>query len=793
MSLPTQSKKPHANPLLPVAAAAVVVCALSAAALTTAQAQGVATEQQLQTVTITGAVTNTAQRATLDPNLPSTTASKTGQELREQQNIFNPEDALKNLPNTVIRKRYSGDRNALIGGRSFSTAQAPRGLVFMDGYLISNFLGGFDAPRWNMVAPEEMQRIDVLYGPFSAIYPGNSIGTTVAITTSRPKRFEGSVRVAGQSQTFGEYGRSDTYNNAQASALLGTRWDNGTWAKLMLNRQDSTSQPQQWLTINANNAGVFTPPSGTATVTPVTGVLYDTAPTGQKRAVLGANAGAVDHTVQTTAKLTAGYDFGDSLAVEGFVAAWRNDTLTRNDSFLRDNAGNPVWSGRVSNNGNVFQIAANAFAPFTRNERHLQGGVTVKTRYKTGWNASLVASQYRIQGDIQRTASNPDPVAANGGTGIAVARDGTGFKTFEVQGSYTPTPTATPGDWAGGQHAFTFGLHANEYSLKQATSSLPDWRSSAGTTTQFVGGDTRLLAAYVQDAWMFAPDWRLTSGLRLERWRSYNGTQRFTPGPVQDYADKTITATSPKLSLSWDGLQDTTLRVSFGKGTRFATVSELFQGTQSGNSIVVNDPNLRPEVSTALELFAERRFTSGAVRVSVFQDDVRDTIFRQTNLAVFPNITNTQNIDRVRTRGIELAADWQDLGVKGLSIDGNIAFNRPVIVRNDNNPGTVGKVWLRIPAVRGAATVTYKATPAWTVSGTYRASGRQYNELTNSDINPNVYGGLSSLRQLDLRVLWKPLTGTEVAFGIDNATDYRAYQSHPFPGRTLFGEVRYAF
>jgi len=749
------------------------------------RAQGVATDQQLQAVTITGA----SARLSLDPNLPSTTASKTAQELREQQNIFNPEDALKNLPNTVVRKRYSGDRNALIGGRSFATSQAPRGLVLMDGYLISNFLGGFDAPRWNMVAPEEIARIDVLYGPFSAIYPGNSIGTTVAITTMRPRGFEGAVRLAGQSQSFSEYGRKDTYNNGQVSALLGNRFDSGAWVKLMLNRQDSTSQPMQWLTINANGAGVFAPPAGTGTATPVTGVLYDTGPAGQKRAVFGANAGAVDHTVQTTAKLTAGHDFGNTLSAEFFVAGWRNDTRTRNDSFLRDATGAQVWSGRVSNDGNVFLIANNAFAPFTREERHLQGGATLKTRYKFGWNGSVVVSQYRIEGDVQRTASNPDPVATNGGSGISVARDGTGFRTFELQSSYTPSA----GDWGGGAHALIFGFHANDYTLKQTTQALPDWRNSDGTRTQFVGGDTRLFALYAQDAWRLAPDWRLTSGLRFERWQSYNGSQRFTPGPTQDYADKTLNAVSPKVSVSWDGIADTTVRASVGKGTRFATVSELFQGTQSGNSIVVNDPNLRPEESTALELFVERRFLDGSLRASLFQDDVRDTIFRQTNLAVFPSVTNTQNIERIRTRGIELSGDWQNLGIPGLGVDANIAFNRPIILSNPKNPASEGKFWLRIPKVRSAVTTTYKPVSAWVLSATYRYSGRQYNELNNSDINPDVYGGMSRVRQIDLRVLWKPLPGAEVAFGLDNATDTRSYQSHPYPGRTLFGEVRYAF
>jgi iron complex outermembrane recepter protein len=751
-------------------------------------AQGVASEQQLQSITVTGA----AVRSPLDPNLPSTTASKTAEELRRQQNLFNPEDALQNLPSTTIRKRYSGDRNALIGGRSFATSQAPRGLVLMDGYLISNFLGRFDAPRWNMIAPEEMSRIDVLYGPFSAIYPGNSIGTTVAITTTRPKGFEGAVRVAVQSQRFDLYGEEGTYNNYQASALLGDRLASGLWWRLMLNRQDSTSQPMQWLTVDATAAGTFTPPSGSGTAEPVTGVQYDTGPRGLKRAVFGASAGAVDHTIQHTAKAMLGFDLGHTLAAEGFVAYWRNDSENRSSTFLRDAAGNAVWSGRVSNQGNVFNIAANAFAPFDRLENHLQAGATLKTRNATGWNGSIVASVYKVLDDQQRSASNPEPVAASGGTGVGVQRDGTGFRTFEVQGAYKPVA----GDWTGGRHSLTFGLHANDYKLAQRTDTLPDWRSTAGVENQFVGGQTKLMAVYAQDSWRLADGWKATFGLRWESWEAFDGKQTFTPAPPVPtlYPDRKVTATSPKFSLAWDPQPDLTLRVSAGKGTRFPTVAELFQGTRSGTTLVLNDPNLRPEVSEALELFAEKRFDIAVLRTSLFQDDVRDTIWSQTNTAVFPNVTNTQNVGRVRTRGIELATQVDELGLRGLALDANIAFTRSKILEN-NFVASVGKNWVRVPRVRSAVTLTYAPTSVWSLSGTYRYAGRQWNELDNSDVNPDVYGGLSRVRQLNLRGTYRPAAaqGLELAAGIDNATDYRAYQSHPFPARTFFAEARYAF
>ena len=77
-----------------------------------------------------------------------------------------------------MRKRYIGDRNALIGGRSFGTLQPSRALVYLDGYLISNFLGRFDAPRWNMISPEAIIKQATLMESYGAncIYATDSAG-----------------------------------------------------------------------------------------------------------------------------------------------------------------------------------------------------------------------------------------------------------------------------------------------------------------------------------------------------------------------------------------------------------------------------------------------------------------------------------------------------------------------------------------------------------------------------------------------------------------------------------------
>ncbi|USX24405.1 TonB-dependent receptor [Oxalobacteraceae bacterium OTU3CINTB1] len=761
---------------------AAISLALTTCPYAYAYADDTAADAAMQSVTIN------STRSALDPDLPTTSVTKTQEALQQQQNIFNPEDALRNMPSMTIRKRYSGDRNALVGGRSFSTTQAPRALVTMDGYLLSNFLGRFDAPRWNMIAPEEMTRVDVLYGPFSALYPGNSIGTTIVVTTSRPIKFEGSVRVAMQDQTFDQYGLKDHYRNYQGSALIGDKLASGLWYKLMVNHQDSTSQPMGYYTATANTAGVFPTPAGAGAATPVTGVRYDTGPFGTTRAIFGANTGAIDHTKQNTVKATFGYDFNRSVSAEGFVAWWSNESVTRNQSFLRDGAGNTVWSGRVGDGANVFVIPVAAFAPYTRDERHAQTGVTVKSRNGNGWNASVSASAYRILEDVQRNAGSADPFAASGGAGNAVLRDGSGFNSLDVQTTYSPAA----GDWTGGAHALTIGLHADDYKLEQTTRATADWRNAVGPVTQFIGGQTRIVALYGQDAWRFAPQWQATFGLRAESWEARNGAQRI-PGTTRNYPRRSEQAWSPKLSLGWDAAADTTLRLSAGRGTRFATVAELFQGTAVGSSIVVNDPDLKPERSNALELMAEQRESFGTLRASLFQDDVRDAIWSQLNLNVFPNVTNVTNVGRVRTRGLELVAQIDQLGIRGLSADANIAFSKSTVLENANYQPSVGKNWTRVPRVRGSTTLTYAPGVKWSASATYRYSGRQFNEMNNSDYNTDVYGAISRVSQVDMRLLFKPVAGTELAVGIDNLNNDHAYQMHPYPGRTLFAEMRYVF
>lgn len=83
---------------------------------------------------------------------------------------------------------------------------------------------------------------------------------------------------------------------------------------------------------------------------------------------------------------------------------------------------------------------------------------------------------------------------------------------------------------------------------------------------------------------------------------------------------------------------------------------------------VNNDPDLQPERSNTSELSWVQRIPTGRLRAPVFHERTRDALFSQTNVTTTPNITNIQNVDSIRTTGLELAAEVYGVGLDDLDI-----------------------------------------------------------------------------------------------------------------------------
>jgi iron complex outermembrane receptor protein len=298
-----------------------------------------------------------------------------------------------------------------------------------------------------------------------------------------------------------------------------------------------------------------------------------------------------------------------------------------------------------------------------------------------------------------------------------------------------------------------------------------------------------VLALYAQDVVRLPAELKLTLGARQEWFTTTDGEQR-AAGRVVPYPERRLQGFSPKATLSWTATEALLLEASYGRGVRFPNVEELYNGTVTATSVTLSDPNLRPERANAVDVSAETVFGRQTLRASVFHDEVYDAIMRQSNQTVVPTVTNVSNVDHVRTSGFELVWSARDVGIRGLSLEANGAVTRSKVVENAKDPLTEGKYFLRVPKTRGSLLAAYRPTAQWMGSVGFRHCGAAYNDVYNLDINRNTYGGLSTLNQLDLRLTYKPVPKVEASIGMDNVTDQRAYQSHPFPSRTLLIELR---
>ena len=83
-------------------------------------------------------------------------------------------------------------------------------------------------------------------------------------------------------------------------------------------------------------------------------------------------------------------------------------------------------------------------------------------------------------------------------------------------------------------------------------------------------------------------------------------------------------------------------------------------GLDRRDSIVNNDPESRAR--EILDRRAHRANASSATACCAprcFFEDTRDALYSQTNVTVVPNVTSIQNVDQIRTRGLEIACQAQ--------------------------------------------------------------------------------------------------------------------------------------
>ncbi|WP_422685053.1 TonB-dependent receptor [Candidatus Methylopumilus universalis] len=716
---------------------------------------------------------------------PATVETYDKKQIEESVNAATPAQTLKYLPSIQVRERSIGDRNGIISSRTIGSISSAQSMLYADGVLLSNLLGNSFSypPRWGMVNPEEIQRISMMYGPFSSLYAGNSMGGVINIETRMPERLEAHAGVQSFIQNFKLYGTDQTKIGNREFFSIGNKVnDFSFWASM--NRLENTAQP---LDFSVANLAVGETPTAEqlAAKTLVTGNYNDKGILNQDRVIFGATA--IDTSIQTNGKFKGQYEFSNQSKLTYTIGLWDLDSRQNVQSYIKDTLGNSIYGGDVILGGKLYSKISR-MNPVQAEAFHVMQSIDFKSSDKGFFNWQITLSDYDYSRDLSNRsaltdATNTNPYITK--TGQITDLAGTGWTVFDSRVTLRPK-----------DHIIDLGYHLDYYQLRQIVNASSDWMGSQkGAFSSLSSGNTKTHAVYVQDKWQITPLWALTLGARQEHYEAYDGVNQNTT--FARYEDRSRNTFSPKVSLSFEPIPAWGFRAAFGKAYRFPTVTELFQQLTVSNTIVTNNPNLKPEEIYSTEITAERRFANGLARASLFREDRYDALISQTNVSPVPPLTNStsyvQNVDHVRIYGIELATEWKNAIIPKLDLVANATLTDSEILKNDTAPSNINKKVPRIPRQLYKAVATYRVSEDFTMSLAARYSGRQFIQLDNSDINPETYAGASRLLFVDAKANYKFKDRWTASLGVDNIFNDQAYVHHPLSQRTGYAQIKFDY
>ena len=542
-----------------------------------------------------GPVTVTATR-TAEPSydVPASVDIVGSRQIKEDQLGVNLAESVKGVPGLLARDRqnYAQDEQISIRGFGARTAFGVRGVrLYIDGIPASFPDGQGQVSNFNL---ESASRIEVLRGPFSALY-GNSSGGVIQIFTADGH----APNTIGGGFAYGSY---DTLRaNVDANGSVGkldynadfTHFRTGGFrphsaarrelfnTKLTYHFDDAT---RLTLAVNTFSGPEAQDPQG------LTRYQFETDPRQTTSAATQFNTRKSAE--QNREGLILDHDFGNGQSVR--LMGYYGSRQVK--QFLS------------------IPTAAQVGIPSGSNTTSGGGVVDLHDRFGGGdarwtWHTALAAQPFTMVAGLSYDRENEHRLGHNNFIG-------TGTPVF--------SPTCPAGDVCGVQGDLRRDEQDNEYNFDQ----------------------------YLQANWTLDTRWVLTVGVRHSKVSFTSHDQFLSNGDGS--GNKTYYATTPVAGVLYKAASWAHLYASFGEGFETPTFSELAY-TQSSVSSAGLNLGLKPARTNSSEIGVKLRLPQDTdMNVALFHAITRNEIVVDTSSGGRSTYTNA---GRVRRQGVEISAD----------------------------------------------------------------------------------------------------------------------------------------
>lgn len=696
----------------------------------------------------------------------------------EQRNPVRLGDALLDVPGLYIRgaamgTNFPGSGQGVLSLRGIP--RTPRTLVMIDGQPVNNALtGGVDVAAIPLAS---IERVEVIRGPYSALYGGAAMGGVVNFITAGPDTALTEARLGAGS-----------FSQRGASLVHRRRYESGLGVSMSVSYRESAGDPDSDYVVKA------LPARPAASATPVFGARATHNPQGAPRWWVGTQGARPWH--QDNAQLSLYFPSSSTTQwVTGIGWGEYRVGYSRPRSFLRDAAGNAVFAGGVSFDDagasrHLSLAQTDWFTPTPAAERDRRAFVRVTHRLEGGSRLQAQLGVLRHDFFFSQAA------------GAATWSDGPG--TFIDQPNRRIDGEVSLRSPMSANWTVVGGVSMNHSKLDRTDSLLADWRDRHTVATRLSadGGRAKNVAVFVQSEHDLARDWSLYVGGRYDRFETSGYARQFGATPAgQRFPSRSFDRFSPKLALVWQAQPGLALRASYGGGFRPPALYDLYGSALVRAGPLTLDtlaaPDLTPERVSAVELGVE--WSPGAhrrVSATLYRQRLEDLIYRRTLPGSTPTLRRLQNenVGAADVDGIEASVHWP-MPLAGLSAFASVTHHFRYEVRaNDTVPEMVGKKLTDVPRTAWSTGLEYRQG-AWSALIALRHVDHVFGsgDDLNEDRLQGVFTSYDAWTVASARVGWQVDHHWGVNLSIDNLTDREYFVYTRQPGRTFYGELVYRF
>ncbi|SNS28500.1 TonB-dependent receptor plug domain-containing protein [Sphingopyxis indica] len=316
----------------------------------------------------------------------------------------------------------------------------------------------------------------------------------------------------------------------------------------------------------------------------------------------------------------------------------------------------------------------------------------------------------------------------------------------------------------GGNHVLRLGLDYRrsdgelfEDALSAMTGQVTARRNAGGTNSD--------LGLFVEDDWSLGA-LTLTAGARADRYVIADGffIERDGAGVVvadDRFAGRSGWQGSVRGGAMWQASDALRLRAAAYSGLRLPTLNELYRPFVVFPVTTLANAELRNERLVGYEAGLDLTPAKGIdLSATLFDNKVKHAV---ANVTIGPDLRQRRNIDAIHARGVELSAGIARgiVGFRGSAAytDAEAQGSGPAAALDGNRPA-------QTPRWAASATLSLAPAPGWSLAGTLRYVGAQYEDDLESDI-------LDAATTLDLYAEVPLAQRARLVLRAENVTDTR--------------------